>query len=448
MTHRTCLTLALVLIAATSCSPSSSSTPQEDNSGTNVTAVTDLGWSSWYWRTHHTGGATSTGGATGSGGMAATGGVIAAGGATGVGGTVSPGGAPTGGTTSGTTSTGGKPSAGGTTSAGGTPSSGGKPSAGGTPSTGGVTTVGGIPSAGGATSAGGMTSVGGTNAGSGTGGTAGAGADTINIGTPAKFVHPASPDPLPSNPPTGDIPSGASAFSVSIVPSRTTGVGPLYVFFDASATLTASDGKVDMEATYIWSFDTTQVDSYTKYDRVSGFVAGHVFNQPGTYTVRLDVLDANKRHGYGTTTITVSTFSGKTYYVSSGGNDANAGTLQAPFKSVAYALTFAAPNTRILFRNGDVFAVRAMSVTGKGPVIIAGYSDPAQPSSTPPEWHSTAVNTDNGILSMDTDDWRIVGLKISSGGCTSGVTNSAGVTSPVYPGAIGFHGTNNLLSRC
>lgn len=57
--------------------------------------------------------------------------------------------------------------------------------------------------------------------------------------------------------PIGDIPTADNDFTVSIVPSRTSGIAPLYAFFDAAQSLKASDNDVDMETTYVWNFDTT-----------------------------------------------------------------------------------------------------------------------------------------------------------------------------------------------
>jgi hypothetical protein len=245
-------------------------------------------------------------------------------------------------------------------------------------------------------------------------------------------------------PPTvNDIPAGSSEFTVTFTPSRTAGVCPLYVFFDASATLLASDSDTDLEATYIWSFDTTAVDSSTNYNRVSGFVAGHVFNGPGTYTVRLDVFDRSGNHGFSTQTITVSDFSGTTYYAAANGLDSNPGTIGSPVLTAPHALSLAAPNTRILFRNGDVFNLSSMlSFSGNGPVIVSGYSDPAAPSSVRPELHATYTDSDWYALSQgtNTDDWRFVGLKITT-------TGHSGLTSPRYPGGMSIAGTNNLVSR-
>lgn len=264
-----------------------------------------------------------------------------------------------------------------------------------------------------------------------------------------EFSHPTSPDPLPLYPPVpwnADIPSGLSQFTVNIVADRTSGVGPLYVFFDATAVLPAADGYADMEATYLWSFDTTGVDSYAKYDRVSGFVAGHVFNLAGTYTVRLDVFDKAGRHGYGTTQITVSDFIGTTYYVALTGDDTNndGKSTTTPFKTPAYAFNKAATNTRILFRNGDVFNVTGtdMTISGNGPVIISGYSDPSHPSSVVPELHTDARG-EGDILTYgeNADDWRIVGLKMTTNGHTYGKTNG-------YPGGILIQGTHLFVSHC
>jgi hypothetical protein len=261
------------------------------------------------------------------------------------------------------------------------------------------------------------------------------------------WVHPNSPDPGPLFP-SGSIPTAGDDFAVTITPSRTSGVAPLYVFFDAAQSLRAGDGDVDMQATYIWSFDTTGVDSNTRYDRVSGFVAGHVFNEPGNYTVRLDVFDAQHRHGSATVTITATQFDGTTYYVASSGQDTNPGTQLAPVLTAHHALLdLAAPNTRILFRNGDVFDVdQDLNPSGDGPVIVGGYSDPAKPSTLAPEIHATYVNGAWAVLAPNTNDWRFVSLKITSTGHSGQYDDTTG-NPPRYPGGIYAGGSNNLISH-
>ena len=259
----------------------------------------------------------------------------------------------------------------------------------------------------------------------------------------ARFAHPNSPNPPAIFPSAWDLPS-TSDFTPSIVAHRTSGIAPLYVHFDGINSLPQVNGDVDIQATYIWNFDTTGVDANTAYDRVSGFVAGHVFNEPGTYTVRLDVFDRNGRHGHTTQQIQVLPFTGTTYYVSTAGNDTNAGTMQAPFKTAQHALTQLGSyaNVRILFRNGDRFDLSGLNLGGVGPTIVSGYSDPNQLSNALPELHSTDVNGTWFVLGVASSDWRLVGVKITSGGHTSG---SAG---PRYPSGINVTGTDVLVSRC
>jgi hypothetical protein len=266
--------------------------------------------------------------------------------------------------------------------------------------------------------------------------------------TPGQWVHPDSPDPGPLYP-EGDIPSAGEDFEVTINPSRTSGAAPLAVFFDATESLKAADGDVDMEATYIWSFDITGVGADTKYGRAAGFVAGHVFNTPGTYTVRLDVFDTQRRHGSQTVDIIVNEFEGTAYYVASTGDDTNPGTIEAPLKTATHALVDAAgPDTQILFRNGDVFTVDSdLSPSGDGPVLVTGYSDPTQPSDAPPEIHATYVNGSWAVLSSSTDDWRFVGLKITSTGHSGQYDDTTSDGLPRYPGGVYFEGSNNLFSR-
>jgi len=74
---------------------------------------------------------------------------------------------------------------------------------------------------------------------------------------------------------------------------------------------------------------------------------------------------------------------------------------------------------------------------------VDGYSDPAQPSTNPPELHATYVNGSWAVLSPNTSDWRFVGLKVTSTG-HSGIYDA---TRPRYPGGIYFGGSNNLISR-
>jgi hypothetical protein len=235
--------------------------------------------------------------------------------------------------------------------------------------------------------------------------------DPIHLIGPLTFTHKFSPDPLPLIPPSDDpMPETNELGNFEIVPSRTTGVAPLYVFFETSKPLKAADGDVDLQATYIWTFQKHKDEPNDRYNRVSGFVAGHVFNLPGDYKVRVDVFDKNRKHGFQETIITVSAFSGKTYYVSTDGDDNNPGTKAQPFKTAKKAFGQIKPNTRILFHNDQEFVVGETGLDGDGPVIISGYNDDlTKPVTTMPTLHSNAVEAEWWILSLYGKDWRFVG---------------------------------------
>lgn len=235
----------------------------------------------------------------------------------------------------------------------------------------------------------------------------------------------------------------AGDFEVTVDVSRTEGVAPLSVFFDATQTPELAGGSF-VDSTFAWNFDEGNIDPNAKYKTASGFVAAHVFENPGTYRVSLSVSDPMGRQATEEVTITVLPFTGQTYYVAEDGSDDNDGlSMSEPVQTVGHALLELAnqPNTRILFKNGDTFNTRCVDATGRpGPVIISNYQDPDSPSDQAPTIYNTAVNTDYATIVLG-NDWRIMNLRIRSGGSSAGREQG-----PRYPGGVTFdYDTNNSL---
>ncbi|NLF38027.1 hypothetical protein GX586_01190 [bacterium] len=219
---------------------------------------------------------------------------------------------------------------------------------------------------------------------------------------------------------------GHAAIDVRIEASRTNGVAPLYVFFDATDTRglapTAFMPSGDfVNASFRWQFDTSDVDPNGKHETVFGFVAAHVFEKPGTYTLNVEVIDATGAVAYATLKVTATAFAGQTWYVAASGNDANAGTIASPWASAGHAFDEVASNTRILFRNGDTFNFDSATFEDIiGPVIISGYSDPAHPSTNTPVLQ---LQNNRGAIAIgpDSRDFRITDLHIKGmGGAVRG----------------------------
>ena len=254
-----------------------------------------------------------------------------------------------------------------------------------------------------------------------------------------------------------DSSTGDGPVVASVNASRVSGIAPLSVFFDATGSTGLANNcffnnnATYMDATFSWNFGDSGSGEYNK---ANGFLAAHVFESPGTYTVNLDVYDADGDHDNEQITITVSDFTGNTYYVSSNSSyasDSNDGSIAHPFLTPKYALTGShmQPNTRILFKQGDTFNTSFFYVWDyDGPVIIGSYYDDGTASGYPssstdnPEIHSIEENNGWATFSLYTNDWRVMDLEVTSGGTSYNIGTR-------YPAGIGFsaNSCNNLKFR-
>jgi hypothetical protein len=214
---------------------------------------------------------------------------------------------------------------------------------------------------------------------------------------------------------------------LSLVPARSSGVAPLAVFFDASATTdigVTTRPFHDLE--YTWSFGDPGSGTWangaqpgvSSKDSATGPVAAHVFETPGTYIVTMQAYDGVNTNAT-TTTITVEdpdvVFSGtNTICVSSnttptaGANGCPAGAQTAMQSNFATAVnTYALTNRRVLFKRGDTFsAPTSAAITSMGPGILGAFGSGAVPK--------VEMTGDTAILGLSSSatptikDWRIM----------------------------------------
>ncbi len=196
--------------------------------------------------------------------------------------------------------------------------------------------------------------------------------------------------------------------------SRASGVAPLAVFVDATGTA-GLDGGDYVNANFAWNFDRDGADPAGRYTVTRGFVAAHVYENPGTYTIELIVHDRLGATATTTAQVVVTPFSGTTYYVATGGSNTATGTsMDTPLATPDYAFAQkGGPNTRILIRRGDRFTVPAISINNKaGPAMVGSYSDPDRPSTELP---ILFCETDGwGMFSVGgtTNDWRFMDIHL------------------------------------
>jgi hypothetical protein len=180
--------------------------------------------------------------------------------------------------------------------------------------------------------------------------------------------------------------------------SRTSGVAPLSVVFDAigSATGVAQPAGTIPDYgsfTYEWSYGDPGSGNWNHTGRSRnsslGWIGAHVFEQPGTYRVGLKVTNHQgtefNYHQDITVTNPETVFASSTYYVAANGNDANPGTLSQPFRTFdrGMAATFGSNGpARLLLRRGDSFTTPTEFYMGTktGPYLIAAFGSGARPS--------------------------------------------------------------------
>jgi PKD domain-containing protein len=177
----------------------------------------------------------------------------------------------------------------------------------------------------------------------------------------------------------------ADVKQVSLVASRTTGVGPLPVFFDATGTDLASGSLHN--GVFFWDFN----DPGSTHPTAVGFTAAHVFEKPGTYEVKLRVRDTTGPAVVRSVKITVQAFTGTTYYVASSGLDTHDGraperafqTFDRAMAQLKSDLTSGPAAVQVLFRRGDSFSTTTGASFGHykdgQPVILAAYGSGPRP---------------------------------------------------------------------
>lgn len=208
--------------------------------------------------------------------------------------------------------------------------------------------------------------------------------------------------------------------------SRTSGVAPLAVFFDAvdtvdppwtSGVVQPSDGNY-ANLHYVWNFGDPGAGVWPMSGRsrneATGCVTAHVYEQPGEYWVTLTVKNTtdNLTHVY-TEHIVVSPFSGTTYYVSTQGDDANSGTSETlPLRTFEAAMSKLGTNVCILFRAGESWTCSdedGVDIDMAGPGIIGSYGVGDAPV-------ITYTGRGEQLFQVLATDWRIMNLSLAGTG--------------------------------
>jgi PKD repeat protein len=228
----------------------------------------------------------------------------------------------------------------------------------------------------------------------------------------------------------GDLAS-AQTINGSLVPTRTSGVAPLYVFFDASATTCTGSTQCDAinggafrNLMFQWNFGDDPAARWafgtkTLKNTAAGPVTAHVFEKAGTYNVQLVIRGPAGGSRTLATQITVEDpnahwAGAKTTCISSSGIFTGCPSGSATMTTGNLNATEAACDVadhRCLFRGGETFtATGTFMMDAQGPGLIGSFGT----------GRATLVLAPDGKQPMfanrGANDWRLTNLSFKGPG--------------------------------
>jgi hypothetical protein len=250
------------------------------------------------------------------------------------------------------------------------------------------------------------------------------------------------------------VPANASV-NASFVASRVSGVAPLAVFFDGSASTAVGTGKPFHDLDYQWSFGESGLGNWGTGARASaisrnldsGPMAAHVFESPGTYTVTLTATDGSNV-GSSTMQVTVTdpeiVFVANTACISVAGNFTGCPSGATHITSSDYSgvINGNATVRRFLFNRGETFTAAGQAKEMRsGPGLIGAYG-----SGAAPRWQLTAGKTGLTLADPSTptiSDWRVMDIEIDGQGQNTNGVSAAGSINQVLLLRVNIHNTHN-----
>jgi len=201
-----------------------------------------------------------------------------------------------------------------------------------------------------------------TDPSSGTGTVPGAGSPTSTSGVATVGVNPGA---------NANAPSPAPAITLM----GASGQAPFTVHAHALASqLGAGDVTT---ARFEWDFG----DAAGEYNNLAGFNAAHVYDNPGTYTITLKVINEAGKQATASAQVTVAASQRTVYYVADNGNDASPGTSpSAPIRTAAKVAQLMGPDREFRFRRAGTYDLAGTININAENVVIGAYGNGAAPA--------------------------------------------------------------------
>lgn len=239
-----------------------------------------------------------------------------------------------------------------------------------------------------------------------------------------------------------------AAITESVIASRTSGVAPLAVFFDATGTTATATTRPFHDLEFSWTFGETGLGNWAKgrpnasRNAAKGPVAAHVFETAGVYTVTVVVKDGVNTVTNSCTQITVTdpdtVYSGLNTVCIGAAVDPTPGAggcpagadhhIQPNFTTAVN--TYLATGKRVLFKAGDTFGgTTGTTISANGPWTLGSFpvGSSAKVANTGTNVTVIAIGSGAGLFNAD---GRIMDMEIDgSAGTVLDITTGAKVSS-------------------
>ncbi|HXE53068.1 MAG TPA: PKD domain-containing protein, partial [Tepidisphaeraceae bacterium] len=207
------------------------------------------------------------------------------------------------------------------------------------------------------------------------------------VGVPPVTTPPITPPPVTPTPPASNPGSGTGTKATDGTQAVITQLGTTVMVgegVNVNGTSSTLGAGTDLTDIYQWNFG----DPNSRFNTMTGWNAGHVYDNPGVYTITLTITDVNCQVSTATSKVTVTADNRPIIYVDTNGSDSNNGlSPSTPVKTAAKAFELAGSDSVIEFHRGEKFAVNqtlmingndmAVSTYGSGanPVLVRGVGD-------------------------------------------------------------------------
>jgi hypothetical protein len=203
----------------------------------------------------------------------------------------------------------------------------------------------------------------------------------------ARSTTSATPAPVASPAPSGNVqsPQGTPVTTTAPAPK---GSAPQAIINQMENTVIVGEGVnvnglnsvlhngTQLTAKYQWNFG----DPTGRFNDLTGWNAGHVYDNPGIYKITLKVTDSTGQISTATSQVTLQADTRRVIYVDTHGSDNNTGASpDQAVQSVTHAFLIAGSNMKIEFRRGETFNVDQTVYINGNDQYVGAYGNGVAP---------------------------------------------------------------------